>query len=379
MISLLSLELGRSAMINDEDCEVACPAPVNDQHIPITGTWTPPDVSKSASPMLTMFEIIQVISRLLKTLRTPILSIETLQSYDSVFASCMAAFPSHHQIRANEYLHPFALPPLIYLQSARLMLHRHNLTPLCRADERAAAIDRSLTVAQDTFQLIARSTQDPTGVPRSPGRSDTWETRLQSSASAFLCTHIWRCTLYLCFRGDYNAALLCTRASAAIGDARSVNVACARYLDFFLRRLIAKIQQGDGEYLDSDEEMLTYVSGDLQGSPETSWVWRGAENEARVSPTAHSPFLAEPRHTSTQNGPPTPRDGIIEWSGWEGILDTLGRLAQEQGSQTPRQRMQEGFTPRMQDSPMQHVPSNDLENPQVIPFNPNRMHIANII
>lgn len=367
-------------MINDDDCEIACPAPVSDQHIPMTGIWTPPDdVSNTSSPMLVVFEVIHVISRLLKALRTPVLSIETLQSYDSLFASCMAAFPSHHQLRTNEYLHPFALPPLIYLQSARLMLHRHNLTPSCRADERAAAIDRSLTVAQDTFQLIARSTQEPAGIPRSPARSGTWETRLRSSASAFLCTHLWRCTLYLCFRGDYNAALLCTRASAAIGDARSVNVACARYLDFFLRRLIAKIQQGDGEYLDSDEEMLTYVSGDLQGSPETSWVWRGAENEARVSPTAHSPFLAEPCHTGTQNEAPTPRDGSIEWSGWEGILDTLGRLAQERGSQTPRQRVQEGFTPRMQDSPMQHVPSNDLEHAQVIPFNPNRMHIANII
>ena len=366
-------------MINDEDCEIALPTPVDDQHIPMTGTWTPPNVSSSTSPMLAVFEVIKVISRLLTVLRTPVLPNGTLQGYDSLFANCMAAFPSHHQIRTNEYLHPYALPPLIYLQSARLMLHRHNLTPLCRADERGAAIDRGLTVAQDTFQLIARCMQDPPGLPQSPGSPDTWETRLKSSASAFLCTHIWRCTLYLCFRGDYNAALLCTRASAVIGDARPVNVACGRYLDFFLRRLVAKIQQGDGAYLDSDEEMMAYVSSDLQGSPETSWVWHGAENEARVSPTAHSPFIAEPRHTSAKTGSPTPRDGIIEWSGWEGILETLGRLAQEQGSQTPRHHVQEGFTSRVQGSSMQLVPSNDPEHPQIIPFNSSRMHIANII
>lgn len=366
-------------MINDNDSEISRPTPVDDQHVPMFGRWSPPHVSSAASPALAISEVIQVISKLLKTLRTPVFSLDTLQMFDSLFASCMAAFPSHHQIRTNEYLHPFALPPLIYLQSARLGLHRHNLSPLCRPEERAAAIDRCLTVARDTFQLIARCMQDPQTLSKPPGTSDSWETLLRSSASAFLCTHIWRCTLYLCFRGDYSAALLCTRASAAIGDARPVNVACARYLDFFLRRLITKVQQGDGAYLDSDEEMVAYVSGDLQGSPETSWVWRGAENEARVSPTAHSPFLAESRRTSVEDGPSVLRDGIIEWSGWEGVLDTLGRLAEEQGSLSPQERMQDGFTARVQGSSMQLVPSDDPEHPKTIPFDPSRMHIANII
>ena len=379
MTRLLSLELGRPAMISDEECEIARPTPVDDQHIPMTGTWTPPHTPSSALPMLAMFEVIQVISRLLKALRTPVLTLETLQPFDSLFADCMTAFSSHHQIRTNEYLHPFALAPLIYLQSARLALHRHNLNPLCRAEERAAAIDRCLTVAQDTFQLVARCMQEPQGAGHSPGTTTTWEARFRSSASAFLCTHIWRCMLYLCFRGDYNAALLCTRASAAIGDARPVNVACARYLDFFLRRLVAKLEQGDGAYLDSDEEMVAYVSGDLQGIPELSWVWRGAESEPRISPSAHSSFVAESRRPSAENGSPTPRDGIIEWSGWEGVLDTLSRLAQEQGSQTPQQRLHEGFTPRSEGSTMQLVPSNNSEHPQVTPVNSSRMHIANII
>ena len=366
-------------MINDEDGDIARPTQVDDQHIPMAGHWTPPHTSSSASPVLAVSEIIQVISKLLKTLKIPVLPLESLQAFDTLFTSCMSAFPSHHQIRTNEYLHPFSLPPLIYLQSARLGLHRHNLSPSCRVEERAAAIDRCLTVAQDTFQLVARCMQGSQELSHSTGPSDTWETRLRSSASAFFCTHVWRCTLYLCFRGDYNAALVCTRASAAIGDARPINIACARYLDFFLRRLIAKIQQGDGAYLDSDEEMMAYVSGDLQASPETSWVWRGVENEARVSPTAHSPFPAESRGIGMIDGSPTPRDGMIEWSGWEGVLDTLDRLAQEQGSQTPGQRMQEGFTPRAQGNSIQLVPSNDPEHAQVIPLNTSRMHIANII
>lgn len=374
---LLALEFGRPPIIDDSDCEIGLPHPVDDQHIPSTGRWTPPGSSLSASPMLATFEVTTAISKVLRALRTSVFPDTTLQAYDSLFANCMAAFPPHHQLRVNEYIHVYALPPLIYLQSARLMLHRHNLTPSCRFSERSAAIDRCLSVAQDTFQLLARCMQEPPGLPRSPGSQDTWETRLRSAASAFLCTHIWRCTLFLCFRGDYNAALLCTRASSTIGDVRPVNVACGRYLDFFLRRLVAKIQQGEGAYLESDEEMMAYVSGDLQGNVGSSWVWQGAENEARISPTAHSPFTAEPRSSNTGSGSPTIREGVIEWSGWEGILETLTRLAQEQGS--PAQHLHEGFTPRVQGNSVQLVPSDDPEHPQLIPFKSSRMHIANII
>lgn len=314
---------------------------------------------------------------MLKALKTSPISGSDLQAYDTLFSSCMAAFPPHHQIRVNDYINVYALPPLIYLQSARLMLHRHNLTPLCRAHDRSSAMDRCLNIAHDSFQLLARCMQEPPEDPRPPEAQGSWETRLKSAASAFLCTHIWRCTLFLSFRGDYNAALLCSRASATIGDVRPVNVACGRYLDFFLRRLVAKIQQGEGAYLENDEEMLAYVSSDLQGNAESSWVWHGSEDEIHISPKTQSPFAADPRSSNSDRGSPTIREGTIEWSGWEGILNTLARLAQEQGSSV--QHVQEGFTPRVQGQSVQLVPSDDPEHPRLIPFNSSRMHIANII
>lgn len=376
VIRLLSLETGRPAMINDEDTDIAIPTPIDDQRIPATGSWTPPPAAGSPSPLAASFEVIQVVSRLLRGLRAPVLSSGTMQAYESLFSSCMATFPSHHQIHTNEYLHPYALPPVIYLQSARLALYRHNLLPSYSADERAAALDRCLTVAQDTAQLLSHCMQDPPGLRPPSEPSAFWEARFKTAASAFLCTHIWRCTLFLSFRGDYHSALLCTRASAAINDARPINIACGRYLDFFLRRLVAKIQQGDWAYLDSDEEMMLYVSGDFQGSPETSWAWHGAVSEARISPTAQSPYVLESQRRSAEGGSPAPRDGIIEWSGWEGILDTLRRLAQEQGPQIPQHHTHVDSRPRVQGPTAQLVPSSD---PQTVPFNASRMHIANII
>ena len=263
------------------------------------------------------------------------------------------------------------------------MLHRHNLTPLCPANERSAAIDRCCVVGQDTVQLLARCMQRPPDLspasPAAPSTQDTWEARLKSAATTFLSTHLWRCTLLFSFRGDYNAALLCARASAAIGDARPANIACGRYADFFLRRLVAKIQQGEGAYLESDEEMLAYLSGDLQGSIETTWAWQAPQDEARTSPTAQSPFNKESRYSPQTTGSMAMREGLIEWSGWEGILETLGRLAQEQSSQVPRSQKQGSFTPRVQGDAVHLVPSNDPQNPQVISLNSSRISIANII
>ena len=370
--------------MNDADCDIGLPSPVDDQQIPSSGSWTPPSALPSVSPLLASFEVISAITKVLKAVRRPVISTTTLQACDALFSSCIAAFPTRHQFRVDEYLHPYELAPLIYLQSARLMLHRHNLTPLCPASERTAAIDRCCIIGQDTVQLLTRCMQIPPASslisPASPSIQDAWETRLKAAATTFLSTHLWRCTLLFSFRRDYSAALLCARASATIGDARPVNVACGRYLDFFLRRLVAKIQQGDGQYLDSDEEMMAYVSGDLQGSIGTSWAWQGAEIEDRASPAAQSPFLVDVMNNSCTSGETAMCEGIIEWSGWGGILETLGQLAQkEQGSQAPRSQAQHAFSSHVQGNTLHLGSSTDAQSPKVLPPNSSRISIANII
>ena len=383
MQRLLSLELGRRPLINDADCETRLPTPLDDRQIPFSGPWTPQLSSEPASPLVVVFSVVDAVSRVLGELKKPSLSAATLQSCDSVFTDCIASFPARHQIRINEYLHPYELAPLIYLQNARLMLHRHNLTPLCPASERTAAIDRCCVVGQDTVQLLARCMQNAPASspasPTSPFTQDTWESRLKSAATTFLSTHLWRCTLLFSFRGDYNAALVCARASAAIGDARPVNTACGRYMDFFLRRLVAKIQQGEGAYLENDEEMMIYVSGDLQGSIETTWVWQNADDDARIKASPQSPFNKEPGYGAQSLGSTTRREGFIEWSGWEGVLETLSRLAQEHSSQVRRSSSHESFTPRVEGNAVHLIPSNDPQHPQIIPLSSSRISIANII
>ena len=370
--------------MNDADCDIGLPSPVDDEQIPSTGSWTPPSALPSVSPLLASFEVISAITKVLKAVRRPVISTTTLQACDTLFGSCIAAFPTRHQFRVDEYLHPYELAPLIYLQSARLMLHRHNLTPLCPASERTAAIDRCCIIGQDTVQLLARCMQNPPAssliLPASPSVLDTWETRLKAAATTFLSTHLWRCTLLFSFRGDYNAALVCARASATIGDARPINVACGRYLDFFLRRLVAKIQQGEGAYLESDEEMMAYVSGDLQGSIGTSWAWQGAEINDRASPAAQSPFLVDASNIPGTSGETAMCEGVIEWSGWGSLLETLGQLAQEKpGSQAPRSQAQDGYSSHVKGNVLHLGLSADVQAPKVLPASSSRISIANII
>ena len=370
-------------MINDADCETSLPIATDDQQIPSTGSWNLRDSSQPASILPAIFEVVAAISKVLEALREQSIPTGTLQSCESVFSNCISAFPARHQLRSNDYLHPYELAPLVYLQSARLMLHRHNLTPLCASDERTAAIDRCCIVAQDTVRLLNRCMQDPSiaspNSPSSASKQDSWEPHLKSAATAFLSTHLWRCVLVLSFRGFYEAALVCARASTIIGDARPVNVACGRYLDFYLRQLTARLQQGEGAYLESDEEMMAYMSGDLQGRTEAAWVWQGSENEDCASPNPQSPLHADHGHSMRSSGLASMREGIIEWSGWRGILETLSRLAQEQDPQNHSVQAPEGFNSPQQSDSGPLVASGKSQHSKVTPLNPNRISIADII
>ncbi|KAL9589488.1 MAG: hypothetical protein Q9203_001727 [Teloschistes exilis] len=323
---LLSLELGRQAMISDDDCEMVLPSPTDPSGR--IGNSATLHASASQSPLVPTVEIIRGISKLLKALKEPTIAHATLRSFDILFAECMDLFPTHHQVNAVGYLDPHQIPPVIYLQNARLVLHRRNLTTRNHLSARLTAKDECTNIAKQTTRYLARSMLDAAG--SSPSQTlnnhDRWRGPLISAANAFLCTHIWRCTLFLCFRAEYEDALVCARASATIGNARMVNIACGRYLEFFLRRLVAKLNDGV-RGIEADEEMLALVSGDLQGSMESSWIWRdgdsdGPENpSARFSPVNKKPFVAN--------------DDDWTWSDWDGILDTLTRLMRSQRPHQP--------------------------------------------
>lgn len=314
---------------------------------------------------------------MLIVLKSPSLSPTTLKTCDAQFAHCLEAFPSHHRTRTG-YLDPCSILPVVYLQNSRFILHRHNLTVFSAPEVRAAALDHCNLIARDTTQLLSRCmTNPPTSLhlhspPRHPWAS--WKARLVSAASAFLCTHIWRCTLLLCLRGDFKSALICAEVSSTFGDARPVNVSCGKYLAFFLDRLLQKAQLGLRADLENDEEMIAYVSGDLQGNIEQSWVWHGKEstwNQPLQSPNGTDTKSSEESLTSELNG-----DSKFGQAGWNHILEVLKIFDREQS--LDRLRHDQGFSPSVPGQSRNSASNNTGNNP-AIPIGSNRISIANII
>lgn len=322
-------------MIKEEDCNVGMPSPVDDQYMHAGSHWLSPTPMQSTSPLLPTIQVIGGIAKLHRVLKSRFLAKPVLEAYDSHFRGCMQGFPLHQRTLLNDYVDPIELPPIMYLQNARLMLHRHNLTPMSDAEDRSAALDRCASAAADTARLLRRSMQDVPSELQSQitEQNDTWEKRMVSAVSAFFCTHIWRCILFLCFRLDFENAIWCARASATLGAARPVNAACGRYLEFFLREMAARMNHG--AQFDADEEMIAYVSGDLQGSFENSWIWQGAKGDVHLGDPIQGTIAGGDTKIASSE------TDLTEWNRWDNILSVLDHLFQEQQQRQQQRAIQE--------------------------------------
>lgn len=291
----------------------------------------PTGSSQHANFLLTTIHVVRLISPLLRTLQSPIISALTLSMFDSHFASCMEAFPPNCHINSQHPIEPRHLHPICHLQNARLVLHRHNLSTSCSVDIRTTALDSCVSAAKDTVHLLSRAIQwQPSdNMNKQEGQHGTWQQMLAQSATAMLCTHIWRCTLFLLFRGLYSEALVCVQFSSVIGEAREVNMACGRYLFGFLHALNDKLQRQ--ERLENDEGMLALVSGDVQGSTESSWVWTGSEtgsalqNAASAANDPHKDHQQASYESSVRLLPEEAND----WGGWQNIELMINQLIQK--------------------------------------------------
>ena len=369
-------------MIDERDCAVDLPSPWDDHFIQATGVFAPTDDPESASPLLVTIYAMQPVSQLTKILVRPFLAPSTLRSFDKHFDRCLSAFPPHLRVTASQYIDPRSLVPMIHLQHARMVLHRHNIAPTCAREARSAAIDECVAIAKDTSRLLSRTMQVPAASPRSisAGLPGTWQSRLGSAASSMLCTHIWRCVLFLCFRGEYGAALLCVRVSAAIGDVRPVNAACGQHLALFLKCLVAILRRDKGGDLEEDEELIVYLSGDLQSSNQSSWIWQDSDPDTGRDRSGSQGRGVPDRIQAREAVPPSTEtvieDDPEEWSGWERVEWILQHLASEQHQQripgntsAPQKQGESGsLGPRRKPTP-----------PQVRPGNSSRISIANII
>jgi ribosomal protein L37AE/L43A len=328
----MSLELGRPLLIEDADCDVGLPAAIDDHYIHETGMAVPNGVSPLTNFILPIIHVVRAVSQLIKSLKSPLISPSTLATFDTHFTACMTAFPPDCQLSATGPLDPQMLVPVCYLMNARLVLHRHNLTTSCPPEVRSNAIEQCIRAALDSTTLIARATSHA-----SP--SDRSASRFGPTANAMTCTHIWRCTLFLLFGGQFDAVMTCIRASASISTLRDVNVACGRNVSFFLSTLIEKRRAGGligskgyRAERELDEELVAYVSGDLQASTESSWVWTGSETGMNIAAgivTGPSPTLMGGRR---EEGTTVLTDAEArDWGGWERVEYLVGVLARESG------------------------------------------------
>ena len=325
---LLALEMGKPCLINDQDCDVDLPCAIIDERY-ISDSGCIPD-SQQTTPLLATIHVVRSIGQLTRTLRCSTIGPATLETFERHFDACLTTFPAPYHPRSDQPLDPRSLAPIIYLQNARFTLHRHNISPICPADARSSALDCCLTTALDTAHLLARCLHHT--FPAGPGKDV--QAVFASAATTMLCTHIWRCTLLLLFRQEYAAALMCVRASAVIGDCRTVNAACGRYLAFFIRCLLDSGRHSDPSIDPArDEELIAYVSGDMQGSADASWVWQGSETGSQLG-------VLSPQLGGSSMSPPEIGSEPVKWEGWDWVERTVQYLLSEQQHQPSSLQLQ---------------------------------------
>lgn len=356
----LAVDSGRPLLIDDSDCDVSLPAGVDDAYIHDNGMTVPQGAEPLTHSLLALINVVRSYGALQKTLvAASVIAPTRLSTFDQHFAACMRTFPVACDPSSQVPLSPHLLNPLIYLLNARMLLHRHNLSPACPPDVRLAAIEQCTHTALETAALLTRTT------PQFP-----------DGATALLAAHMFRCALFLLLVGHLDAASACIRALAALGPRRDSVAAYGRFLALFTTVLsgkkteyatyLARTPQTPApipgrpppnplqDALFRDEELLAYVSADLQAAMETGWVWAGGERDAQTAQTA-APWTLRPvdaaaspkdnaaAANSSRGGAGTlfsleARTGLSEeeardWGGWERLEGLIRGLAS--GSTTP--------------------------------------------
>lgn len=342
----LALEMGRPMVIDDADCDVSLPAGVDDAYIHDGGMSVPPHAEPLTHSLLALINVVRTYGALHKALASPLIAPTRLATFDQHFSSCLQTFPAACTSSSQAPLSPHLLNPLIYLLYARMVIHRHNLSPSCPPDMRMAAIEQCTHTAVETAALLTRTTP-----------------QLADGATILLCTHVFRCALFLLLVGHLDAASACVRALAAIGARRDIVAPIGRFLAFFTSVIASKkteftsyLARNPGtpiinsvpgrsqsnslqEALLHDEELMAYVSADLQAAAETGWIWAGGERDAQAAQTS-APVAFRPGASTGTLFSVEARMGLSEeesrdWGGWERVDSLIRGLAS--GSNTPTQ------------------------------------------
>ncbi|KAI3323811.1 fungal-specific transcription factor domain-containing protein [Xylariaceae sp. AK1471] len=324
----LSLDLGRPFMIDDTDCDVALPEPYDDHLLESEGPILTHNTTALTQFLHAIINVVRAFTALRKAFSAPVIERPRLATFDNHFGACQNLFPPVFEPNSMETIAPHVIMPFAYLLNARLHLHRHNLAPACPAEARAEAIEQCTSTAYETARLMERSSAS-----------------LADSATTLLVTHVFHSTLFLLLTGYREQAITCLRVLKYVHDRRDIAVACGRYLSFFVHTLRTKQREATDrllrptipgyppqsapidpravqESLLRDEELLLYVSADMQASAESAWIWVGAERDPPLPPPATARGL-----TAVEKRTGLTLEERQDWGGWDNLIDLVRGLA----------------------------------------------------
>lgn len=153
----MSLKLSCPLLIKDRDYNVSLLTAINNHYIHYARMLVPNSVSPLTNFILLIINIICFIFQLIKTLKSLIISLLTLATFNTYFNSCIAAFLSSCQLIAHKPLDPRILASVCYLTNAQLIFYCHNLTTFCPLEVRANAIEQCIWAALNSINLFARA------------------------------------------------------------------------------------------------------------------------------------------------------------------------------------------------------------------------------
>lgn len=384
---ITSFEANKPMLINDSDCDISLPSPVEDRYIQPQGFFRTHPNTAPFTGSLAIIQVTRMYASLHQALKSSMIAPQILQSFDLQFRSRLQQLPEAYQTSSAAALEAAALPPLFALLSAQYHLYRRNLSPVCHLTERREAIRLCASVAQETAKYISRSLHNP---PKAEVEK-SWPTRVAPMASNQTCLHLWRCILILCPHGDYDAAMMCSHMLSVIGNLRQIGVGCGKNLVFVLEKMVERMRSGRGspQQLEYDEEMLAYISGDVQASVEHGWAWAGADLTSTKSPRSaygvpSLPGQDQPMRDAASQGSFAALPSV-EWEGWGKVDQLIRQLMDESRPRSGQQPPPTYYPPphnpvkRVQLGPSELSPPKPATLPSPAPSNASRISIANII
>ncbi|KAK8129853.1 fungal-specific transcription factor domain-containing protein [Apiospora kogelbergensis] len=382
----MSLEMGRPSLIHDTDCDVTLPEAIDDHFLHAEGPVHPLNADSLTHSLHVILNVVRSIPAIMQARSSLPITPTRLSSFDAHFVNCQRAFPAACDPENPLPIPPHMLMPMAYLMSTRLLLHRSNLAPSCPPDIRSNAIAQCSYTAAETAKLIART-----------------NATLADTATALLTTHIFRSALFLVITEQHELAGVCIRALKSIDVRRDVAVPCGRFLSLFLSAVASKRAEvaaylprpvpGFGsqrppaaafqDALCRDEELLAYLSADLQGGVESAWVWVGAERDAMPAAALASGGLVR-----SENRTGLGAEDMRDWVGWDRLDGQLRGLATESWSPTSQYAPHTLPPIKMEPTPGPSIPRNSMPPnegssaspaPSAAKRNTERISIANII